>query len=253
MIFLMRILFTNSTKRKTEGGAGMMDRKGAARIKIINTACKLFNKRGVHGIGLKEISRALRVELPIVRSYFQSVDEIIELIVEPVYGEIAVILISFLKSDLARLYHDKKLEILSDRLRFADKAALYEFCDELMEYLYAVLDYFIVNRMKLRIIMMLSLTEGKRSDGVSRIHDLFIPSAINPVFASEEAIAMSFRLPNKTTQAMIHTVIAPLIYYAIYTDKRALSKHADKAARKLLLAEIRAAIDCHIEKSEIIY
>ena len=128
-----------------------------AKDRILATSIKLFSKKGFDGTSVNLIAQEAKVNKALIYYYFKNKEDILERMIQSLFDGMTERTLSFVHATMVEMISAKQLDILSDRLHFADKQSLGVFIEKLDGYYHSVLDYAIENKDVLRILMLESL------------------------------------------------------------------------------------------------
>ena len=152
-----------------------------AKERILTAAIKLFSEKGYDASRVNEIANAANVNKALIYYYFKNKEDILDQLVYSLLENAASIVMDFIHENIVNMIKDSKLDILPDRLRFADEAAVEHFLDNAQLYYEKVLDYFIENRSILRILTFESLKYSKHHNLLFSLLD-FIRNDESPFY-----------------------------------------------------------------------
>ncbi|AEV28721.1 transcriptional regulator [Sphaerochaeta pleomorpha str. Grapes] len=190
-----------------------------AKDRILATSIKLFSQKGFDGTSVNLIAQEAKVNKALIYYYFKSKEEILDRMIQSLFDGMTELTLSFVHETMVEMISLKQLDILSDRLRFADKKSLDTFIAKLDAYYHSLLDYAIDNKAVLRILMLESLkNDSKYSNGLFRFLEMTKADESNPVYKTIWEADQDFTYTSEMTLYRFFFNIIPIVNFAAYFD-----------------------------------
>lgn len=113
---------------------------------------------------------------------------------------------------------DRILDIEEDRLHFSDKQALDYFLQNVHNYYEQIIDFFLDQRHIFRILMLESLTRGKRSFNLFNFLRMIEESDSNPIYQLIKKADSDFKMPENLVLFKFFFGLIPILSFALYYD-----------------------------------
>lgn len=189
-----------------------------AKERIVNASIQLFSKKGYDATRVNEIAETANVNKALIYYYFKNKEEILDHLVKTVLDNIASLAMDFIQSNIVQMIRDGLLDIEPDRLHFVNKEALESFLQKTYHYYDEMLEYMLVNRHLIRIMMLESLKDSKHHNVLFYILDLTKESVENPLFRTIWDADKDFTYPKDTALYKFFFGSIPIISFAVYYD-----------------------------------
>jgi len=224
-----------------------------ARERILNASIQLFSKKGYDATRVNEIADAASVNKALIYYYFKSKEEILDHLVKTVLDSIASLALDFIQNNIVQMIKDGLLDIESDRLRFVNKQAMESFLQKMYHYYDKMLEYMLVNRHLIRIMMLESLKDSKHHNALFCLLDLTKESVDNPLFRTIWDADKDFTYSRDMALYKFFFGSIPVISFAVYYDDyKTITKQSDQDLRSSFLRSCQIMNSALVSENEIL-
>ena len=193
---------------------------GNVKEKIIETATKFFSEKGYDGAKMNEIALAAGVNKALIYYYFPSKQAILDHIIEGFFNDVMDIGMDFIQDIMIRMIEDGRLDILTDRMRFATREDMLAFREKTFDYFRRVFTHMMGRRDILRIILAEALRGGRQRDALFRFFtSAGENSSSNPVFAAVSSADSDFNMTKGIMFQKFFFVLMPLINFVVFNEE----------------------------------
>lgn len=189
-----------------------------AKERILNASIQLFSQKGYDGTRVSEIAEVANVTKALIYYYFKSKEEILDHLVHSLLENATAITMDFIHTNIVQMIKDGRLDILPDRLHFADNEAIQCFLENAQGYFERVLDYVLEYRQILRILMLESLKDSKHHNELFQLMDFTLNKEENLIFKTISEADQDFSYSPDLLIFNFFYTICPLVNFAVYFD-----------------------------------
>lgn len=223
-----------------------------ARERILNASIRLFSEKGYDATRVNEIADEAHVNKALIYYYFKSKEDILDQLVRSVIQNIASIALDFIHESIVKMIAEGRLDIETDRMRFADEAAIAYYLNKSSQYYERVLDYMLEYRAVIRILMLESLKQGKHHNSLFQFLEYLQPREDNLIFATIWNADQDFTLTGDMMVSKFFFGIMPLLSFAAYYDDfKGLTPIGDRALRDSFLLSCRGWLSSLVHGTDI--
>ncbi len=224
-----------------------------AKDRIINASIELFSQKGFDAASVNEIAEQANVTKALIYYYFKSKEEILDCLVVSLMDDITALAMDFIHTNIVRMIKEGRLDIEPDRLHFVNEEAVRQFLKNVEGYSAKILDYAIVNRDVIRILMLESLKNSKYHNELFRLLNLSKSGDDNPVFKTIYDADRDFNYSDDMVLFKFFFSLLPVINFAVYYDDyRNISSLSDEEMRNSFLRSFRLIADSLISGNDIL-
>lgn len=189
-----------------------------AKVRIIKASEQLFSEKGFDATRVDEIAEAAHVNKALIYYYFKSKEDILDYVMQSLFTDIVSNVMDFVHCFVVEMINDGRLDIESDRWRFADEETLVDFLHNLRNYYERLIDFVLERRRTIRIIVFESLKNSKHHYGLFRLLDLMDQSDNNPIYKTIWDADKDFTYSSQTVVVKFFFGFIPLVNFAAYFD-----------------------------------
>ncbi|HOV40680.1 MAG TPA: TetR family transcriptional regulator [Oscillospiraceae bacterium] len=188
-----------------------------AKERILHAAVELFSKKGFDGARVNEIAEAAKVNKALIYYYFKNKEDILDYLVNMLLENVTSIALDFIHGNIVDMIKSGLLDILPDRLHFADENSLKDFLQNASLCYEKVLDFVLENRAILRILMLESLKNSKHHNALFEFMSLN-DTKTNLILKTISEADSDFCFSEDMTIFNFFFSIIPLVSFAAYYD-----------------------------------
>ncbi|WP_320127529.1 TetR/AcrR family transcriptional regulator [uncultured Sphaerochaeta sp.] len=189
------------------------------RERILTTSIELFSQKGFDGTSVNLIAHEATVNKALIYYYFKNKEEILDTAIDSLFAGMTDLTLSFVQETMVEMISSKRLDILTDCLRFIDKKSLDEFIERLEDYYLSVLHYAIDKKAVLRILMLESLkNDSKYSNGLFKFLKVIQEDDQNTIYKTIYKADQDFTYTSEMTLHQFFFTIIPIVNFAAYLD-----------------------------------
>lgn len=211
--------------------------------RIIEVAEKRFSDKGFDATRVDDIAKDAGVNKALIYYYFKSKEEILNHLIERLFGDFSVIVMEFVKNNIVPMLEKGQLDIHQDHWAFISVADAQKYHDALMRYYEKIVDFTLSHRQIIRILIFESLKSGKHHNALFYLQDL--------IYNREKSLFYQtiWNLDQDLTYSSDHIVskfffsFIPIFNFAAYFDDYV-------ASSKMKESELRASFLCAYQKME---
>ncbi len=187
-----------------------------AKERIINAALELFSQKGFDATRVSDIAGAANVNKALIYYYFKSKQDILDFMVHSLLDKAVSIALDFIQKNIVQMIAGGHLDIESDRLHFVSEEALKNFMQNAYEYFERIVDYIIVNRDIIRILMLESLKNGKHQNSLFHFMKFMNGDEKNPIYKTVSDTDKDFVFSDEMVLFEFFFSIIPIVSFAAY-------------------------------------
>jgi AcrR family transcriptional regulator len=221
--------------------------------RIINASIELFSKKGYNATTVSEIATASNVAKALIYYYFKSKEDILDHLVQSLLANARTITMDFIHVNVVEMINNGNLDILPDRLHFANEEAIKYFLLNAHEFYRSVLDYALKNRATIRILMHESLKGSKHQNALFQLMNFAKSSNDNPIIQTIAKADSDFVYSNDMVSFQFFFFIIPLINFVSYYDEyKLLNALSDEQMHESYLNSFQIIIDSLVSGKDIL-
>jgi AcrR family transcriptional regulator len=188
------------------------------KAQIIAAALSLFSEKGYENTRVDEIAAQAGVNKALIYYHFKSKADVLRRLLEDFFTGIKTIALDAVEANIVAPIRAGDLDILSDRLRFANDEAVSQFLENMGHYRERLLDYILDNRDTVRLMLAQSLKRGRSQMGLFRFVELMEQKESNPLYRTIHDADDDFTFSGAVMVSKFFFGILPLLNLAAYFD-----------------------------------
>lgn len=187
-----------------------------SRDKILKAAEELFSTKGFDGTAVREISEKAGVNKALIFYYFKNKEDILQCLMDSLINDMKAEAIQQLQQNQSDL-KDGRLVLEHDKIKFRvmDQNTIDQYMDSVIE---RSLDFYLMRKNIIRILVAESLKRGGHSSLVFRITDILTDKGKDSLPSVMEQDGIK---PEIDSQALVERFFAglmPVLSFVIYFD-----------------------------------
>jgi len=224
-----------------------------ARERIINAAIELFSHKGYDATRVNDIANAANVNKALIYYYFKNKQDILDYMVHSLLNNAVSITMDYINTNIVDMIKEGYLDILPDRLHFVDDEATRHFLENTYKFYERVVDFAIVKRDIIRILMLESLKKGKHQNSLFNFMEFMASNEKNPIFKTISNADQDFVYSDEMVLFRFFFSIIPIVSFAAYSDDyKAATSLSDEELRNSFLNVSKIITDSMISGSDIL-
>lgn len=150
--------------------------------RIISVAKYHFSEKGFDAARVDEIAKDAGVNKALIYYYFESKEAILDHLIQKLFDDISSLALAFVEEHVVAMIEQGRLDIESDRWRFASEEDIQSFYKACLQYTEKVVDFSLSNRGVVRIVIFESLKHGKHKNALFRLLDMLYNKNESPLY-----------------------------------------------------------------------
>lgn len=150
--------------------------------RIISVARRHFSEKGFDAARVDEIAKDAGVNKALIYYYFESKEAILDHLIQKLFDDISSLALAFVEEHVVDMIKQGRLDIESDRWRFASESDVQSFYKACLQYTEKVVDFSLSNRGVVRIVVFESLKNGKHHKALFRLLDMLLNKNESPLY-----------------------------------------------------------------------
>lgn len=214
--------------------------------RIILTAERHFSDKGFDASRIDEIAKEAGVNKALIYYYFKNKEAILDHLINTLFDDMMSIGMNFVKTCIVGMIKKGLLDIQEDRWCFVSEDAAQEFRDDTKNYFTKLVDFMLLRRKVVRILIFESLKNGKHHNGLFRMLDVFEDKSDDSFFKTIWNADHDFSYTENIVVSKFFFGLIPMLNFAAYFDDYL-------AAGSLTEAELRNSFLRAYEKLSTFY
>ena len=229
------------------------DETEESKNRILDVSERLFSEKGFDATRVDEIAADAGVNKALIYYYFKSKEAILDHLIKTLFDDIAAIATEFTKNSVVSMIKKGQLDILEDRWSFTSEADVKEFYHAIIDYYKGVVDFALIHRRVVRILIFESLKKGKHHKDLFRMLDLLNNRDENSIYQMIWSADHDFAYSSETVVSKFFFGFVPLFNFAAYFDDyRASSGLSEAKLRESFLLGYQKMASSFIHGKEIL-
>ncbi len=185
---------------------------------IIEAALSLFSEKGFENTRVDDIAEKAGVNKALIYYHFESKEALLNHLLEELFAGIKIRAMDFISNNLIQAIQKGELDILPDRMRFANDGAIASYTKKSRLYYEELLDYLLDNRDAVRLMLAQSLKHGNDQIGLFHFFELMEQKESNPMYQTIRDADNDFTYSNDIVIAKFFFSILPMLNMAAYFE-----------------------------------
>jgi AcrR family transcriptional regulator len=188
------------------------------RNSIIEAALSLFSEKGYENVRVDEIAGKAGVNKALIYYHFESKEAILNHLLDEFFAGIKALSLDYITNSIVKAIREGELDILPDRLRFANEEALAGFLEGIQPGVEKMLDYILDNRDTVRLMLAESLKRNNKKRGLFRFVELMEQKESNPLYRTIHDADSDFAYSTDIVVFKFFFSTLPMLNFAAYYD-----------------------------------
>ncbi|HHY75899.1 MAG TPA: TetR/AcrR family transcriptional regulator [Firmicutes bacterium] len=150
--------------------------------RIIEVVRRHFSEKGFDAARVDEIAKDAGVNKALIYYYFESKEAILDHLIQELFDDVSALALEFVEEHVVSMISQGRLDIESDRWRFASEDDAMDFYRACLRYVEKIVDFSLSNRGVVRIAIFESLKHGKHKNTLFQLLDRLYNKNESPLY-----------------------------------------------------------------------